>query len=673
MGAVVLYHLWPAWLPGGFVGVDVFFVISGFLITSQLLSEFARTGRISLVDFWARRMRRLLPAAIAVLAACLALLYFVMPRFVAAEDVKEIVAAAAYIENWFLVREGVDYLASESDPSIVQHYWSLSVEEQFYLGWPLLLLVSIALAGRNAPAARRRYFVLGAMAAAALGSFALSVAISEAQGPLAFFGAPTRVWEFAAGGLLALAPLSADTAARQTWASWLGLAAIGWSVFALGEDDAFPGAIAAVPVAGAALVIVGGMPASRWAPTALFNLRATQFLGDHSYALYLWHWPLVVAAPWVFGARSIGIDLGILLALPVLALTTKRYIEDPVRRGALSSVRPRYVYAAAGFATLVVASVGLAFHAHIRTSVGVSAKAAAAALEKQDPCFGAGAMTHAADCAEPFRQPDELDLIFASGDIGPERSCQSNRPTVTPSYCVFGERTEQPARTVAVVGNSHGVRLVPALEEYGKPRRWQIVLAAKTDCLGLVAAQPAESNNPCAVWSRKVHDYLLSTHFDAVVFASHVAAEQYMVGLAATSEARDAAKRAAAHLWSELRRRGTAVIVAEDVPGMRPEAGPQCIAYSQGTYDPCFKLRDEVVRGNLLTEIAAELPQLVTYLPVAPYLCDDVKCHSLIGGVVVYSDSHHLTATFSRSMGQFLGPQVEAAMAANAPPPSRHE
>ncbi len=203
--SVVLYHLFPRRLTGGFVGVDIFFVISGFLITKHLVGEISRTGRISLTQFWARRIRRLLPAAFVVLAVSVALLVLCMPAVTWQNNMQEIGASAAYVENWLLGIHAVDYLAAHNSASLVQHYWSLSVEEQFYLVWPMLLLLALAvarLAGRGSP----RTAVRWALGFVAVGSFAVSVVLTSANAPLAFFVTPTRAWEFAIGGILSVAP-----------------------------------------------------------------------------------------------------------------------------------------------------------------------------------------------------------------------------------------------------------------------------------------------------------------------------------------------------------------------------------------------------------------------------------------------------------------------------------
>jgi len=286
--SVVLYHLFPLGLTGGFVGVDIFFVISGFLITNHLVGEITRTGRISLTQFWARRIRRLLPAAFSVLAVSVALLVLCMPVVTWHNNLQEIGAAAAYVENWLLGIHAVDYLAAENSASLVQHYWSLSVEEQFYLVWPLLLLLALAVSrftGRLSP----RTAVRWALGFVAVGSFAVSIVLTSARPPLAFFVTPTRAWEFAIGGLLSVAPslpLGAREHAVRAATSWLGITVIAYSVYFISGDEPFPGTIALLPVLGSTLMLAGGTSSARWSPAPLSGLQPVQWLGNYSYSLY---------------------------------------------------------------------------------------------------------------------------------------------------------------------------------------------------------------------------------------------------------------------------------------------------------------------------------------------------------------------------------------------------
>lgn len=659
VGAVVLYHLFPTRLTGGFVGVDVFFVISGYLITSQLSRELISTNRISLPQFWARRIRRLLPAAFTVLAACLVTLVAAMPRVTWQDNFTQVGASAVYLQNWVLGHDAVDYLRSESSPSLTQHYWSLSVEEQFYVCWPLLLGLAVLVARRLGRLSIATAIAL-ALGTVAVGSFAVSVLMTSSNPPLAFFATQTRAWEFAAGALLTQVPATWAAGLRPALA-WVGLGVVVVSCFWLSASHAFPGAIAAVPVLGAALFLAGD---DRTAGP-LVSHPVVQWLGDHSYGIYLWHWPPIVAAPWLLGhSARWPHKVAILLGTLVLAKLTKRFVEDPIRTGPRwrARVTPAYGFAAVGGAALLlVAFVG-------NTQVGDAnrelARVTLARAEAGLPCYGAPAMT-SPSCARPYARPSDLDTAFAAKDVfEPAHRCQQQRTERTAKLCAFGD-TKHPRHTMAVVGNSHAVHFIAGLDLYGRQHGWKVVLAAETDCLGAITVPlgTVDASSACHAWSVSVQQQLLAMpHLDAVLFTSHVTSDLFLVGPQPSAADLASARRSVVETWIALRRAGIKVMVVQDVPGTRPEADPACIAASSAAYDPCPRQRSVVVRPNFLTTLAQAHPELVAYEDLTRHFCDTTTCHGLIGGVVVYSDSHHVSATYSRTLGGFLGDDVASML-----------
>jgi SGNH domain (fused to AT3 domains) len=221
-----------------------------------------------------------------------------------------------------------------------------------------------------------------------------------------------------------------------------------------------------------------------------------------------------------------------------------------------------------------------------------------------------------------------------------------------------------------VVGNSHAKRLVPALDRYGEQHGWRILLAAKIDCMGLATSPVGtqSASDPCVLWSAALQRRLLAMpHLDAVIFASHIGARTYLAGPDPSDSDVSAAQNRVLATWTALARRGVRVVVTEDVPGMRPNADPECIARSGGRYDPCAVDRSSVVRPNLMTDLARRHPRLARYEPLSQFFCDAAKCHAVIGGDVVYYDAHHLTTTYSRSLAPYLGAEVAAALASPRP------
>lgn len=331
---VVIYHSWPGAVGGGYVGVDVFLAVSGFVITAHLVREVEANGRIRVVNFWVRRARRLLPAALLVLVVSAVGAMIFVPRILWHQFLLEIGASALYVQNWLLAANSVDYSAARSNVPPQQHLWSLSIEEQSYLLWPLLIIVA-ALVFRKAAVNVVRKSITVVVGVTTVASLAYCIWLTASESSVAYFVTPARAWEFGAGALLALFAANPirERLAIRAGASWLGFALIAFAAFFYNGATPFPGVAVVVPVVGALLVIWAGAPEVSWAPTAIMSLRPVQFLGNISYSTYLWHFSLLIIAGYALGpqfgpARKF---LLIIVTLFLGALTT-RFIEDPVRR-----------------------------------------------------------------------------------------------------------------------------------------------------------------------------------------------------------------------------------------------------------------------------------------------------------------------------------------------------
>ena len=367
IGCVVLYHFWPAVLPAGFVGVDVFFVVSGFLITGLLLRDAERFGRVRLRDFYGRRVRRILPAALVVLSACAVATLLVAPRVEWRPFLQQVLSSALYVQNWHLARDSQIPRRADLESTPVQHFWSLSVEEQFYLLWPLLIIAALWLAVRLG---RRRLVVVAAvLGVATVASYVHGVALTAQDHNLAYFSTFARAWEFGVGGLLALAPAIVGERLRRTraLATWLGLAAIAAAALTFTDHELFPGVIALVPVLGTAAVIWAGMPRAALSLAPVVALRPVQWFGDLSYSLYLWHWPIIMFTPFILGRPSEAPVMVLLLVISIaVAAASKRWIEDPFRRPAprervrMPRARRIGVASAAALAAVVLLTSGVA-------------------------------------------------------------------------------------------------------------------------------------------------------------------------------------------------------------------------------------------------------------------------------------------------------------------------
>ena len=369
--AVVLFHAGVRCVDGGFVGVDVFFVISGFLITGLLWREVSTAGTVQLRRFYGARARRLLPASAAVGVITAIGASVLLPRLLVGPVMVDGIASALYVSNYRFLLEGIDYFGGNLPPSPFQHYWSLGVEEQFYLVWPALIIGTAWLIRlvrprtkaqtTSAPSSQTPYLVVLALVAAV--SFALSLAVTHWAPPVAFFSLPTRAWQLAAGGLVALTAgqwrrLPPRAAAI---AGWAGLAVILLACTQLSSTTLYPGIAALLPTLGTALVIGAGCARPAQGCGRVLAVAPMRAIGRISYSWYLWHWPVLVLTPAMLGhPLGLAARVAATLVSAGLAVLTLRFIENPlrfaapVRRSALASL------ALGGAATAVAVCVGVA-------------------------------------------------------------------------------------------------------------------------------------------------------------------------------------------------------------------------------------------------------------------------------------------------------------------------
>ncbi|MGY1715100.1 acyltransferase family protein [Geodermatophilus sp. SYSU D01106] len=675
MSLVVLYHVVPLRVPGGYVGVDVFFVVSGFLITAHLLREVERTGRVRLGRFWARRARRLLPASLLVLVASAVATVVWVPQTYWQGWLREIGASALYVENWLLAGDAVDYLAHTNAASPAQHYWSLSTEEQFYLVWPLLVVAAAWVAVRSGMHRRLAVGVLfGALTA---GSFLYSLATTASSPPDAYFTTPARAWEFGLGGLLALLAATPPEGREtlRTLVSWAGFGAIAWSAFAFTALTPFPGTAALVPVLGTVAVIWAGSPRWDWSPTRLADFGPVRFLGDVSYSAYLWHWPLVVVAPFALGHEmGTTAKIAVLVATVGLAWATKVWVEDPVRTGTpLARRGDGATFLATAVATALVVAMSAGGWLVVQHRVDEARAAAAQFAAGGDPCFGAGAMDADRGCGDPFAWAGTVDTTFAKSDRSAGMDCLQDGSNTEVRTCRFG--SEDPVETVALFGDSHTASMYEALEQVAEDRDWAVITYLKAGCplFGeghlLGANMPLEEPPACAAWQEDALSQVAADPEITRVFTSYRSDVYKWVDEsgALLDEFPQAEVQAPLHRLADA---GKQVHVLRAVPttnGVRTGAelvnlevsAPDCIAAAGTVDDPCAGPRDVRLTPDRLAEAAAAMhDDRVSVLDLTDAFCDERACHELIGGVVVYFDGSHLTATFSRSLGQFVAARI---------------
>ncbi len=670
--AVVLYHVWPGRLPGGYVGVDVFFAISGFLIIGHLLRDIDRNGRVSLTTFWAKRARRLLPASLLVLVVTGVATVIWAPSTLWQQWFKEIAASAVYVQNWVLSLDAVDYLGAENAPSAVQHFWSLSVEEQFYIFWPIVIVLLLALSKRY-PAIPARRSIAAALVLLTAGSFVASVAGVANDPAGAYFVTQSRAWEFGAGGILALLTSAErrNLPAVRAVLSWVGIAALAATVLLFTPETPFPGWAALLPVGGALAVIWAGTPSVRWAPTGLMRLRPVQWIGDISYSLYLWHWPLLVIAPYALG-HDLGLrsSLVILAASFVLAWVTKVLVEDPVRNARALTARPaRVTLTATVAATLMV--VGLTGTGYVRTGQDIAAAAAAAQEQLEHDKACAGAMAVMSGCPDPYAPNALTNPTLAGTDIGRgvqmTDECKQTLEDYAVLSCDIGDTTD-PTATIALIGDSHAGAFLEALDLYGREHGVTFVTYLKTWCAATGASGvgprdygTAAGNDSCARWGDTVLDTVAADpSIDAAVFTNFT---QGYLAPASNGSGRPVTPSDFQQAWERVSASGKRVIALRDVPNAGDVHVPSCIAEHSDVVDPCATpLDDAVLPPSTDPVLVAAAASGTPVVDVDDVFCDDRECHTLIGGLVTYFDTHHMTATFSRTLAPVVGDRIMAAM-----------
>jgi peptidoglycan/LPS O-acetylase OafA/YrhL len=651
IGAVLLYHVGVPWAAGGFVGVDVFFVISGFLITGLLVREWSARGTIDLAAFYARRFRRLLPAALLAITVTTLASWAMLSSLRFPGVAGDAAASALYVSNLRFAVQAVDYLGAEVAPSPLLHFWSLGVEEQFYLFWPLVVLVALRL---MAPV--RLGWLVGALVVV---SFAAAVIWTDIAAPWAFFSLPTRAWQLGVGALIAIGlvrlPVRTPTGLRSL-ASWAGLALIAASVVLIGPATPYPGIAALLPVMGTALVILGGSAADS-RPSRLLGTSIPRFFGRISYSLYLWHWPLLVLVPVALGMDSLLLDLALVgIAVVVAALSTE-FLEEPIRQGRLLPLPPRRSLAVAGAASVLVAVGALGASALVidpgRPGVVASAAASASAPALARPVL-----------AGPL--PDGLTPALADAyyDLpdGYRDGCHLDYATIEPPECRYG--LPDGGRLVLLLGDSHAQQWLPALEALADDRGWRLRAVTKAACPLVDATvwnQPLKrAYRECDAWRERILEIVAEEEPELVLVAS---ADMYDVldpeGSPLGSDQAPAWDAGLQTYLGRLVDQAPAVVVLADTP--RPGYDPAgCLAEASGIED-CEAARERMVDdGYRAREAAAAREAGADLVDATDWLCTSTACPLVRGSTLVFRDSHHLTATFSAGLSARLGAAIDA-------------
>jgi peptidoglycan/LPS O-acetylase OafA/YrhL len=683
--AVVAYHVGIPFVSGGFVGVDVFFVISGFLITGLLVKEATSTGRVNLSRFWARRARRLLPAATLVLAVTAIVSWWVIPKLDHVNVGWDIVSASFYVSNMRFAFQATDYLASDAAPSPVLHFWSLGVEEQFYVLWPLLLIVLLVIAKRTGRIGVSRTTIGAALAVLGVASFVLSLWLTVKVEPWAFFAMSTRGWEFAIGGLLAVAAplLDRPHAAWKVPLGWVGGVVLIGSIFVINADMPYPGTAALFPVLGTAAIVAAGgrtdpynsvagsAPLSVAVPLSTWPMRA---IGRLSYSWYLWHWPFLVLAASALGPLALWFKIVLALLSLVCAAVTFRFLENPVRMnqaliaddsrslrlgGALS------VAAAIMGVGLVLLPGGAALASDVTTTTAADEQAGRPAA----PTATDSPATTPSDVASNSPQPVAAPS-WPSGALTPDpQNARSDLPatysdgchlahadTQSPT-CAFGDVGSK--TRVVLIGDSHAAQWFPALEKLATAQHWELINDTKSGCpapdVTIFNRGLKRSYTECDQWRKNTLAAITAEH-PALVVAAGTRTESIVDR--STGQLIGPSKAGAEWQagWSRtldvLSRAGVTVAVLRDTPWPGKDMA-SCVAQNSTNPSACDVTRaalDKPIYDVGMTKGVARAHEV----DLSDILCDKTTCPATHGKYLVYRDTNHLTATFAKALEPYL-------------------
>ena len=675
----MLFHAGLPGVGGGFIGVDVFFVVSGFLITGLLWREASGTGTVRLARFYGARARRLLPAAVTVLVATCIASAVLLPPLQARSVIGDGIASALYVGNYRFAIQGTDYLAADAPPSPLQHYWSLGVEEQFYLLWPALIIgtawLLARLARRTGTVATRSvapYLLVLALLAAV--SLVVSLWWTDSLPSWAFFSLPTRAWELAVGGLVALSAgawrhLPGPSAAVVGWG---GLALIVVTCTQVGETTPYPGTTALLPVLGTALVIGAGCATPDLGVGHFLSKPSMRSIGRLSYSWYLWHWPVLLLAPALFGG-DLGLAgrLAMVLVSFGLAILTLHLIENPARFAPPLKLSAGRSLAVGGVLTAVAVGVGLVLLMVRPVPVGQGTAAAPVA-----PVAPAGP---SAEAPPPMSVRDQV--LTAVAKAVESRPVPTNltpalgaiaKPEVFVNGCVLSWRdVEQPecvsgdagaATTVALVGDSHTAMWQPALEPIARDRHWRLETMSKVLCplmdLPINSPYLGRKFTECEQWRRDIMARLEKERPGLIVLDM---SRRYGADFGFTSYDQ-AWLESLTRLVQQLRATGANVLVLSQVPDPHSTV-PTCVSAHMDDASACAPSRSEGLNdAGIAAEAAATMAGGGQYAELSELFCTADRCPVIVGNTLVYRDDNHVTTEYAQVLAPLLAEHVDGAL-----------
>jgi peptidoglycan/LPS O-acetylase OafA/YrhL len=682
---VVLFHAKVVGLDGGFIGVDVFYVLSGFLITGILLSELTSGGHIDIAAFYVRRAKRILPAAIVAIVVTLGAAALIVAPLDLAPVALDATFSALFVSNLHFAARASDYFASTT-PSPFLHYWSLAVEEQFYLLWPITMVL-----------AARLHRVRLAIWVILVSSLLLSLMLTAQNGPWSFYSLPTRAWELALGAALAYHGPRLEGVPQRLSAvlGWVGLLLLAVSAVSLSASTPYPGSAALLPTVGAALLVFAGT--RRGGPGVVLSVPPLRALGRVSYSVYLYHWPLLTLGAVADVGMSAPARWSLVVLSVIVGAVSWRLIEDPLRRVRITSTSARpLAWATAAVVVVALGGLGVAGWSQsalidrgaalVATDTMPTAAPATSTAASLDAFVGQMADAERigpvgrgderpsvpstidaappATLAPPAVKPAQRELrprlvdVRGDGDGLNERGCGLSLAGARPPVCVLGDPNG--AFTVALVGDSHAAHWFPALELIARERHWRLVPLTKDSCIFLdmriVSIHLDREYVDCARWRAAVVGLLQEVKPDLVVVSSSRWVHPVLSVDASVARQVDAMARLLSMLPGRL-------VVLADTPILALDV-PACLSRLPMRPDQCATSVGYGLSAQLLRDAPAAERSGALLVDPGPWLCGPTVCPPIIDSTIVYRDDHHLTATFARALAPLLDVALAGVVAA---------
>ena len=635
---VAVYHIWMMRVSGG---VDVFFVVSGFLITTSLLSRYARDGYIKFGNFILGLLRRLLPSALIVMLFITIGSFFILPDVRFTETIKEIFASLFYFENWQLAISGTDYLDQHNPQSPVQHFWAMSIQGQFYVIWFAVVSLAIIISKKSGITLKRVF--TGVLLALFAVSLTYSVYITEANQPWAYFDTGARVFEFSVGGLLMIYIYNMNIHRYLSFLlGWSGLAILLFTGILLDVQGTFPGFIALIPISAAVLILVAGQNPSKFGVEKLLSSSPLKFLGGLSYGVYLWHWPILIFYYEIYAVETVSLVHGIMIIVLslILSFITTNIVEKPVinyineNNFSFKGFSPLI-----GLALILVATLGSWYYymnnensssvANTEDYPGIMVNAAeydAASLEEKDPI------------------PSLMDVLE---DKTEAYECQTAPQSSVVNVCDYG-KVQSYDYTVAVVGGSKSTHWISPIQEFAEEENLRLINITKAGCR--FTTDTESYSEQCIEWNRNVIDEIKNQDVDLVVTLADIAySNMYDVPAGFIEQ------------FNELAKANINILALRDTPYFKGSV-PECIAGQGRDSIECKIVKADVYNSPSAWERLEVKPSNVLYADYSNYFCGEEYCDPVVGNVIGYFDHDHMTETFANTFTPLLHRDVMDAL-----------